>query len=162
MDFFVYTTADSEGRIAEWADLGVVPEVAVHDVEGLKVGSLEDAMYAPTPKVVVIDVDWQVAPPYIAEEVERLVVSARACGFSCRKSPALPRQSAPSNKIPRTITVRGYFFCIYSLVFLKAAAVSAPIRLWYAGPSVLAAGGHSGALLPYSLPQAFSRAYAPR
>ena len=73
MDFFVYTTADSEGRIAEWADLGVVPEVEVHDVEGLKVGSLEDAMYAPTPKVVVIDVDWQVAPPYIAEEVERLV-----------------------------------------------------------------------------------------
>ena len=73
MDFVVYTTMDSERRIAEWADLGVVPEVEVHDVEGLKVGSLEDAMYAPTPKVVVIDVDWQVAPPYIAEEVERLV-----------------------------------------------------------------------------------------
>jgi|GEM_PF-6431483 len=73
MDFVVYTTMGSEGRIAEWADLGVVPEVEVHDVEGLKVGSLEDAMHAPTPKVVVIDVDWQVAPPYIAEEVERLV-----------------------------------------------------------------------------------------
>jgi len=73
MDFFVYTTLVSEGRIAEWADLGITPEVEVYDVEGLKVGSLEDAMCASTPKVVVIDLDWEMAPPYIAEEVERLI-----------------------------------------------------------------------------------------
>ena len=90
MDFVVYTTMGSEGRIAEWADLGVVPEVEVHDVEGLKVGSLEDAMHAPTPKVVVIDVDWQVAPPYIAEEVERLV-SRKDIVVFCRRV-AMPTQ----------------------------------------------------------------------